>query len=59
MQIWRVLLRVSARLQDPGENQAIDSTGFERVAASHHYPNPTTYTFRSVKTTRSLTAKRV
>jgi len=51
MRIWRVLLRVSAHLKDPGEIQAIDATGFDRVAASHHYANRTTYTFRSVKTT--------
>jgi len=51
MRIWRVLLRLSAQLQDPGETQAIDATGFDQVAASHHYANRTTYIFRSVKTT--------
>jgi hypothetical protein len=34
MRIWRVLLRLSAQLQDPGDTQAIDATGFDRVAAS-------------------------
>lgn len=51
MRIWRVLLRLSAELQEPGEVQAIDATGFDRVQASQHYANRTNYTFRSVKTT--------
>jgi len=51
MRIWRVLLRLSAQLQEPGEIQAIDATGFDRVQASQHYANRTNYTFRSVKTT--------
>jgi len=44
-----MLLRVSAQLQEPGEIQAIDVNGFDRVAAGHHYANLTKYTFRSVK----------
>jgi hypothetical protein len=51
MLIWRVLLRLSAQLQDLEEIQATDATGLDRVAASHHYANRTTYIFRSVKTT--------
>jgi IS5 family transposase len=51
MRIWRVLLRLSAQLQDTGDIQAIDATGFDRVGASQHYANRTNYTFRSVKTT--------
>lgn len=51
MRIWQVLLRSSAQLQDLGAIQAINVTGFDRVAASQHYVNRTTYTFRSVETT--------
>ena len=51
MGIWRVLLRLSAQLQEIGDVQAIDATGFDRVAASQHYANRTNYAFRSVKTT--------
>ena len=51
MRIWRVLLRLSAELQESGDVQAIDATGFDRVAASQHYANRTNYTFKSVKTT--------
>jgi len=53
MRIWRVLLRLSAQLQDPSKIQAIDATGFDRVAASHHYANRATHTFRSVKNDRA------
>ncbi|WP_186007760.1 IS5 family transposase [Halanaeroarchaeum sulfurireducens] len=51
MRIWRVLLRLSADLQETGEVKAIDATGLDRVSASQHYANRTNYTFRSVKTT--------
>ena len=51
MRNWRVMLRLSAQLQETGEVQAIDATGLDRVAASQHYANRTNYTFRSVKTT--------
>jgi IS5 family transposase len=51
MRIWRVLLRLSAQLHETGDVQAIDATGFDRVAASQQYANRTSYTFQSVKTT--------
>jgi len=51
MRVWRVLLWLSVQLQDSGDIQAIDATGFDRVAASQHYANHTNYSFRSVKTT--------
>lgn len=51
MRIWRVLLRLSAELKDPGGIHAIDATGFDWIAASHHYASRTNYSFRSVKTT--------
>lgn len=43
MRIWRVLLRLSAQLQETGEIQvqAIDATRFNRIAASQHYANRT------------------
>ena len=57
MRIWRVLLRLSADLQETGEVKAIDATGLDRVAASQHYANRTNYTFRSVKTTALIDCK--
>ncbi|MEF8772752.1 IS5 family transposase [Halodesulfurarchaeum sp.] len=51
MRIWHVLLRLSAQLQETGDIQAIDATGFDRVAASQYYANRTNYRFPSVKTT--------
>ena len=51
MPLWRDFLRLSAELHDTGEIQAIDATGMDRIAASHHYAKRTNYTFRAVKTT--------
>ena len=51
MRIYRVLLRLSAELQETGDVQAIDATGLDRVAASQNYANRTNYTLKSVKTT--------
>jgi len=51
MPLWRDFLRLSAKLHDTGEIQAIDATGMDRVAASQHYAKRTNYTFRAVKTT--------
>ena len=51
MAVWRTLLRLSADLQDMGDVQAIDATGFDRHSASRHYANRTNYTFKSVKMT--------
>jgi IS5 family transposase len=51
MPIWRTVLRLSTELHDTGEIQAIDATGMDRIAASHHYANRTKYTFKAVKTT--------
>jgi IS5 family transposase len=48
---WRVLLRLSADLHEPGDVQAIDATGFDRRQASRRYAKRTNYTFRAVKTT--------
>jgi IS5 family transposase len=45
---------LSAQLQETGDFQAIDATGFDRVSASHYYTNRTNYTFNSVKTTARI-----
>jgi hypothetical protein len=37
MPLWRDFLRLSAELVEPGEIQAINATGMDRVAASGHY----------------------
>jgi IS5 family transposase len=51
MALWRVLLRLSADLHEPGDVQAIDATGFDRRAASRRYAKRVNYTFKAVKTT--------
>jgi IS5 family transposase len=57
MPLWRDFLRLSAKLHDTGEIQAIDATGMDRVAASQHYAKRTNYTFRAVKTTALIDCK--
>ena len=57
MPVWREVLRLSTELVDTGEIQAIDATGMDRVAASHHYANRTNYTFKAVKTTLLIDCK--
>jgi len=57
MPIWRRLLQLSAELHDTGEIQAIDATGMDLIAASHHYAKRTNYTFRAVKTTALIDCK--
>ena len=57
MPLWRDFLRLSAELHDTGEVQAIDATGMDRVAASHHYAKRTNYTFKAVKTTVLIDCK--
>lgn len=51
MAFWRVFLRLSADLHEPGDVQAIDATGFDRRGASRRYAKRTNYTFKAVKTT--------
>jgi IS5 family transposase len=48
---WRRFLTRSTRLHDLGEVQAIDASGFDRIAASRKYANWTNYTFNAMKTT--------
>jgi hypothetical protein len=48
---WRGFLDLTSDLQDLGEVQAIDASGFDRIAASRKYANRTDYTFKAMKTT--------
>jgi IS5 family transposase len=57
MPLWRDFLRLSAKLHDTGEIQAIDATGMDRIAASQHYAKRTNYTFKAVKTTALIDCK--
>jgi len=49
--LWRVLLRLSARLHDPTGHAAIDATFFDRETASKHYCRRTNYRVQTLKTT--------
>lgn len=51
MGFWRTILSLTIELHEPGEIQAIDATGMDRLAASQHYAKRTNYTFKAVKTT--------
>lgn len=46
MPVWRVLLWLSAALDETGETQTIDATAPDRIAVSHYYANKTEYTFK-------------
>ena len=48
---WRAFLDLTSNLQELGEVQAIDASGFDRIAASRKYANRTDYTFTAMKTT--------
>ncbi|SDY35822.1 IS5 family transposase [Halobellus clavatus] len=49
--LWRVLLRLSAQLDDPSGHAAIDATFFDRENASKHYCRRTNYRVQTLKTT--------
>jgi len=51
MPYWRRLLALSGQLHHLGEVQAIDISGFDRIAASRKYANRTNYTFKAMKAT--------
>ena len=51
IEIWRVLLRLSAQLHDPSGHAAIDSTFFDRENASRHYCYRTDYRVQTLKAT--------
>lgn len=48
---WRRFLALTSDLHDLGDVQAIDASGFDRVAASRKYAQRTNYTFQAMKTT--------
>ena len=51
MEIWRVLLRLSAQLHDVADHAAMDATFFDRETASKHYCRRTNYRVQTLKTT--------
>ncbi|WP_267643966.1 IS5 family transposase [Haloarchaeobius amylolyticus] len=51
MEVWRVLLRLSAQLHDPSGHAAIDATFFDRENASKHYCRRTNYRVQTLKAT--------
>jgi hypothetical protein len=57
MKRWRAMLDQSVELYDPGNVQAIDATGVDRIQASQHYPKRTDYTFEAVKTTLLINSR--
>jgi len=48
---WRGVLDLTSDLQELGEVQAIDASGFDHIAASRTYATRTDYTFTAIKTT--------
>lgn len=48
---WRQFLDHTSELQELGNVQAIDASGFDRIAASRKYATRTNYTFQAMKTT--------
>jgi IS5 family transposase len=48
---WRRFLALTGDLHDLGEVQAIDASGFDRIAASRTYAKRTDDTFKAMKTT--------
>jgi len=51
MEVWRVLLRLSAQEHETSGHAAIDSTYFDRENASKHYCRRTNYHVQTLKTT--------
>lgn len=48
---WRRFLDLTTDLHDLGDVQAIDASGFDRIAASRKYATRTNYTFKAIKAT--------
>lgn len=48
---WRQFLTLTANLRELGDVQAIDASGFDRIAASRKYAHRTNYTVQAMKTT--------
>ena len=57
MEIWRVLLRLSAQLHDTADHTAMDATFFDRETASKHYCRRTNYRVQTLKTTALVDTK--
>jgi len=57
MEIWRVLLRLSAQLHDTTDHAAMDATFFDRETASKHYCRRTNYRVQTLKTTALVDTK--
>jgi hypothetical protein len=57
MPYWRRLLAISGKLHHLGEVQAIDISGFDRIAASRKYANRTNYTFKAMNKTVLVDSK--
>jgi IS5 family transposase len=51
MEVWRVLLRLSAQEHEPSGEAAIDSTYFDRENVSKHSCRRTNYRVQTLKTT--------
>jgi IS5 family transposase len=51
IEVWRVLLRLSAQEHEPSGHAAIDATFFDRENASKHYCRRTNYRVQTLKTT--------
>ena len=51
MEVWRVLLRLSAQLHKPSGHAAMDKTFFDRENASKYYCRRTNYRVQTHKTT--------
>ena len=49
--VWRVLLRLSAQLHEPSDHVALDATYFERSRASRHYCQRTNYRVQMLEAT--------
>jgi len=57
MEIWRVLLRLSAQLHDIADHVAMDATFFDRETASKHYCRRTNYRVQTLKMTALVDTK--
>ncbi len=51
IEVWRVLLRLSAQLHDTAGHGAMDATFFDRETARKHYCRQTNYRVQTLKTT--------
>ncbi|WP_254809727.1 IS5 family transposase [Natronosalvus amylolyticus] len=57
MEVWRVLLRLSAQLHETADHAAMGATFFDRETASKHYCRRTNYRVQTLKTTALVDTK--